>query len=89
MKSLFSWSKLKSLNINYLEDPGNMFVREIVKDEVILWARESLCTPLFNIPRKTLEAYTTYTFWHKALGYSGHDLMTNGNVFSDGDLLSS
>jgi hypothetical protein len=36
MKSFFSWSKLKSINQHYLEDHGDMLVRKIVNDEVIL-----------------------------------------------------
>jgi hypothetical protein len=36
MKSLFSWSKLKFLNQHYLEDRGDMLVRKIINDEVIL-----------------------------------------------------
>jgi hypothetical protein len=89
MKSVFSWSKLKSLNQHYLEDRRDMWVRKIVNNEVILWAKECLCTHLFNIPTRTLEAHTTYTFWHKALRYSSPDLMNYVNVFSDGDLILS
>jgi hypothetical protein len=89
MKSLFSWSKFKSLNQHYLEDRGNILVRKLVNNNVILWAKECLHTHLFNIPTRTLEAHMTYTFWHKALRYPSHDLMRFVNVFSDGDLILS
>jgi hypothetical protein len=89
MKSLFSWSKLKYLNQHYLEDLRDMLVRKIVNNEVILWAKECLRTHLFNILTTSLEAYTTYIFWHKALGHPSHDLMKYVNVFSDGDLILS
>jgi hypothetical protein len=36
MKSLFSWSKLKSVNEYYLEDRGDMLVPKIVTNEVIV-----------------------------------------------------
>jgi hypothetical protein len=88
-KSLFSWSKLKSLNQHYLEDCADMLVRKIVHNEVILWATEYLRTHLLNIPTITLKAYSTYTFWYKALGYPSHDLMKYVNMFSDGDLIPS
>jgi hypothetical protein len=89
MKCLFSWPKLKSLNQLYFEDRGDMLIRKIVNNEVILWAKECLHTHLFNIPTRTLEAHTTYTFWHKALGYPSHDLMKYVNVFCDDDLIPS
>jgi hypothetical protein len=54
MKSPFSWSKLKSLTQDYLEDRGDMLVCNIVNNEVILWVREYLCTHLFNIIIRTL-----------------------------------
>jgi hypothetical protein len=89
MESLFSWSKLKSLNQYYLKDRGDMLVCKIVNNEMILWVKECLCTHLFNIPTRTLEAHTIFTFWYKALGYSSHDLMKYVNVFSDGDCILS
>jgi hypothetical protein len=85
MKSLFSWSKLKCLNQYYLEDRGDILVRKIVYNEVILGAKECPRTHMFNIPSRTLEGHTTYTFWHKALGYPSHDLMKHVNIFSDSD----
>jgi hypothetical protein len=75
MKSLFSWSKLKSLNQHYLEDCGDLLVLKIVNNKMILWAKECQRTHLFNIPSRTLEAHITFTFWHKAFGYPSHDLM--------------
>jgi hypothetical protein len=89
MKFLFSWSKLQSLNQHYIEDHGDMLVRKIVNNEVILWAKESLRTHLFNIPTRTLEVHTIYTFWYKALGHPSYDLMTYVNIFSDSDLIPS
>jgi hypothetical protein len=89
MKSLCSWSKLKFLNQHYLDDPGDMLVPKIVKNEMILWAKECSRTYLFNIPIRTLEAYTPYTFLYKALRHPSHDLMKYVNVFSDGDLIPS
>jgi hypothetical protein len=89
MKSLLSWSKLKSLNQHYLEDYGDMLVRKIVNDEVILSAMECPHTHLFNILTRTLEVHTTYTFWHKALRYPSNDLMRYVNVVSDSDFIPS
>jgi hypothetical protein len=89
MKSLFSWSKLKSLNQHYLEEFGDMMVYKIVNNELILCAKECPRTQLFNIPIRTLDAHPTYTFWHKALGHASHDLMKYVNVFSDSDLIIS
>jgi hypothetical protein len=66
-----------------------MLVHKIMNDEVILWARECPRTYLFIIPTRTLKAYTTYSFWHKALGQPSHDLIKYINVFSDGDLILS
>jgi hypothetical protein len=66
-----------------------MLVQNIVNNEVILWANECPGTHFFNIPTRTLEAYTTYTFWHEALGHPSHDLMKYVNVFSDGELFPS
>jgi hypothetical protein len=40
IKSLFSWSKLKSLNQHYLKDRKNILVHNIINDEVILWLKE-------------------------------------------------
>jgi hypothetical protein len=88
-KSLFSWSKLKSLNQYYLKDRGDMLVYKSVKNEVILWAKECLRTQLFIISTRTLETPRTYIFWHKALGYPSHDLMRYINVLPDGDLIPS
>jgi hypothetical protein len=89
MKSLFSWSKLESLNQHYLDDHGDMLLGTIVNNEVILWAKEYSRTHLFNIPTRTLEAHTTYTFWHKALRHPSHDLIKYVNMFSDADLIPS
>jgi hypothetical protein len=36
MKSFFSWSKFKSLNQHNLENHGDILVRKVVNDEVIL-----------------------------------------------------
>jgi hypothetical protein len=58
MKSLFSWSKLKSLNQHCLEDCRNMLVCKIVNNEVILWVKEYPYTHLFNILTRILEAHT-------------------------------
>jgi hypothetical protein len=55
MKSRFSWSKLKSLNQYYLEDHGDMLVRKIVKNKVILWAKESLRTHLLTFLQELLK----------------------------------
>jgi hypothetical protein len=87
MKSLFSWSKLKSHNQYYLNNYRDILVCKIVNDKVILGARECPCTHLCNISTRTLEAYTIYTFWYIALGYPSHDLMKYINVFSDGNLI--
>jgi hypothetical protein len=87
MKYLFPWSKLKSLNQYYFEYHGDILVRKIVNNEVILWAKEWPHTHLFNILTRTLEAQTTFTFGHKTLGYPTHDLMTYVNVFSDDVLI--
>jgi hypothetical protein len=89
MKTLFSWSKLKSYNQHYLEDHRDMFVCKIVNNEVILWVRECPHTHLFNIPIRTLDAHMIYTFWHKALRHASHNLMKYGNVYSDSDLIPS
>jgi hypothetical protein len=89
MKLLFSWSKLKFFNQHYLENRGNMLVRKILNDKVILWARECPCTHLFNIPTKSLEAYKIYTFWHKALRHPSYHLIKYVNMFSDSNLISS
>jgi hypothetical protein len=86
IKSLFSWSKLKSLNQYYLDDCGDMLVCKIVNNELILWVKECQRTHLFNILKKILETHTTYIFWHTALGYPSHELMKYVNVFFDGDL---
>jgi sulfatase maturation enzyme AslB (radical SAM superfamily) len=66
-----------------------MLVGKIINNEVILWVKECLRTHLFNIPTRTLEAHTTYIFWHKALGHSSHHLIKYVNAFSDGDLILS
>jgi hypothetical protein len=89
MKSLFSWSKLKTLNQCYLEDRGDMLVHKIVNNEVILRAKKYPRTPLFKIPTRTLEAHITYTLWHKALRHPRYDLMNYGNLISESDLIPS
>jgi hypothetical protein len=89
IKSLFSGSKLKFLNQHYLEDCGNILVRKVVNDEVIVWARECVRTHLYNISTRTLKAHIIYTFWHKTLRYPYLDLIKYINVFSNGDLILS
>jgi hypothetical protein len=66
-----------------------MLDHKIVNDRVILWVRDCPHTHLFNIPTRTLEADTTYTFWHKAIGHSSHDLIKYVKVFPDSDLILS
>jgi hypothetical protein len=89
MKSLFSWSKLKSLNQHYYENHRDMFIYKILNNELIPKAMKSPCTHLFNIPTKTLEIYMTYTFLYKALRHPSHDLMKYIDMFSDRDLILS
>jgi hypothetical protein len=52
MKSLFSWSKLQSLNQYYLKYCRHMLVCKIENDNMICWARECLHIYLFNIPKR-------------------------------------
>jgi hypothetical protein len=59
----------------------------IVNSEVIFWVRKCLRTHLFNILIKIPEIYTIYIFWHKALGYTSHDLLNLIDMFSNGNLI--
>jgi hypothetical protein len=89
MKSLFSWSKLKSFNQHYLEDGGTLLVYKIVNDKVILWVRQCLRAYLCNISTRSLEAHTTYTFWYKAIRHPSHYLMMYIKIIYDGDHIPS